>query len=92
MPVRNLQQHVPISRQAKSVWKMAKKLSGTEALSDEAYEVYEKRYRVAENEVKVKATNLRYYEFKLSELKVSSFVSGLVTRRWVEVGDAVVTQ
>lgn len=78
------------ARQAKSAWKMAKKLPGTGALSDEAYDVYEQRYRVTKSEVGVEEADLRYHEFKLSELQVTTFVSGLVIRRWVEAGYAVV--
>ncbi|MBI4381848.1 MAG: efflux RND transporter periplasmic adaptor subunit [candidate division NC10 bacterium] len=76
--------------QAERAWERAKRLLPSGAIGQEEAEVAEERQRVAERTVQAQEAQLRYQEFKLSETKVPTFVSGLVTKRWVEAGDAVV--
>jgi RND family efflux transporter MFP subunit len=71
-------------------WERAKRLLPSGAIGQEEADVAEERHRVAGKTVQVHEAQLRYQEFKLSETKVPTFVSGLVTKRWVEAGDAVV--
>jgi HlyD family secretion protein len=78
------------AEQARSSWDRARRLVGTSAISREEYDVFEEKHRVAASAVGVEEADLRYQEFKLSETKVRTFVSGLVTKRWVDPGDAVV--
>ncbi|MCI0459668.1 MAG: efflux RND transporter periplasmic adaptor subunit [Gemmataceae bacterium] len=78
------------AEQARSSWERAKHLIRTRAISNEEYDVYEEKARVTESAVGVEKAELRYQEFKLSETRVTTFVSGLVTKRWVDPGDAVV--
>lgn len=78
------------AEQAKASWDRAKQLLRTKAVSYEEYDVHEEKARVTESLVGVEAAELRYREFKLSETKVTTSVSGLVTKRWVDPGDTVV--
>lgn len=76
--------------QARSSWVRSKKLVDSRAVSQEEYEVYEEKHRVTESAVGVEEADLRYWDFKLTETRVTSPVSGLVTKRWIDPGDAVV--
>lgn len=78
------------AEQAHASWERARRLIQTRAISNEEYDVYEEKYRVTRSAVGVEEAELRYQEFKLSETKVTTFTSGLVTKRWVDPGDAVV--
>ncbi|MBA4063070.1 MAG: hypothetical protein C0501_05050 [Isosphaera sp.] len=78
------------AQQTKLSWERAQALIRSGVLGREEYDVYQEKYRVAESAVGVEEADLRYHEFKLSETRVVTSVSGLVTRRWVEAGDAVV--
>lgn len=75
---------------AERAWERAKKLLPSGAISQEEADVAEERHRVVAKTVEVQEAQRRYQEFKLSETKVPTFVSGLVTKRWVEAGGAVV--
>lgn len=76
--------------QARLDYDRAKRLVGTAAISREEYDLYEQKFRTTESTVGVQEANLRYQEFKLTETKVTTFVGGLVTKRWVDPGDTVV--
>lgn len=76
--------------QANRAWERAKRLLPSGAIGQEDADVAEERQRVAEKTVQAQEAQLRYQEFKLSEAKVPTLVSDLVTQRWVEAGDAVV--
>ena len=78
------------AQQTKHSWERAQALIRTGALSREEHDVYQEKYRVAESAIGVEEADLRYHEFKLSETQVVTSVGGLVTRRRVEAGDAVV--
>lgn len=78
------------ARQATSAWERAGKLVRSGSVGREEYEVYEEKARVTLSQVGVEEAELRYHEFKLTEAKVSTAVGGVVTRRWVHPGDAVV--
>lgn len=76
--------------EAERAWERAKRLLPSGAIGQEEADVAEERQRVADKTVQVQEAQLRYQEFKLSETKIPTFVSGLVTKRWVEAGGAVV--
>lgn len=76
--------------QTKRAWEREKRLVTEGAVSREEADGYEERYRVAASAVKAAEAELRLREFKLSEAKILTLVSGVVTRRWVNSGDAVV--
>lgn len=76
--------------QAKRAWEREKRLVAEGAVSQEEADEYEERYRVAVSTVEAAEADLRLWEFKLSEAKILTLVSGMVTRRWVNAGDAVV--
>ena len=76
--------------QTKRAWEREKRLVTEGAVSREEADGYEERYRVAASVVKAAEAELRLREFKLSEAKILTLVSGVVTRRWVNSGDAVV--
>jgi HlyD family secretion protein len=76
--------------QARLDWDRARRLFASGAIGKEEYDSYEQKFRTTQSAVGVQEASLRYQEFKLSETKVPTFVSGLVTKRWVEAGDAVV--
>ncbi|MBY0227868.1 MAG: efflux RND transporter periplasmic adaptor subunit, partial [Gemmataceae bacterium] len=76
--------------QAASAHERARRLLPGSSISREEYEVFEEKARVARSAVAVEEADLRYRQYKLSEAKVLTLVGGLVTRRWVEPGDAVV--
>ncbi len=78
------------AHRTKLSWERMRKLLARRVVSDEEYDTAEEDHRVAESAVGVAEAELRYREFKLSETKVVSPVSGLVTKRWVDPGDAVV--
>lgn len=78
------------AHRTKLSWERMRKLIARGAITEEEYDTAEEDYRVAESAVGVEEAELRYREFKLSETKVVSPVSGLVTKRWVDPGDAVV--
>lgn len=79
------------AEQARSTWERGRKGVPTGAVSNEEYEVYEEKYRVTKSAIAVEEADLRYQEFKLSETKILSSVAGLVTKRWVDPGDTVVS-
>lgn len=76
--------------QTKRAWEREKRLVTEGAVSREEADEYEERYKVAERTEEAAEAELRLREFKLSEAKIPTFVSGVVTRRWVNSGDAVV--
>ena len=76
--------------EAKRSFERQKRLLPSGAASQEQVDVAEERYRVAESQVAVEKADLRYHEFKVTETRVPALVSGMVTKRWVEPGDAVV--
>jgi RND family efflux transporter MFP subunit len=76
--------------EAQRTWERARRLLPSGSISREEADVAEERQRVTERTVQAQEAQLHYQEFKLSETKVPTFVSGLVTKRWVEAGDAVV--
>ncbi len=67
-----------------------KELLATGAVSTEDTEGVEERYRVAQARVEEAQAEVRFREFKLSETEIPTFLGGLVVRRWVEPGAAVV--
>ncbi len=67
-----------------------KALLGTQVISAEDADRREASQLVAEKAVQARQAELAYGEFKLSETKVATLVSGLVTKRWVEAGNTVV--
>ena len=75
---------------ARQSWERAQKLFARKVITEEEYDAAEEDYRVAESAIGVEEAELRYREFKLSETKVASPADGLVTKRWVDPGDAVV--
>ncbi|MBX9584541.1 MAG: efflux RND transporter periplasmic adaptor subunit [Gemmataceae bacterium] len=79
------------ARQTKQTWDRMRAIVARGAASHDELDVAEEKYRVAESMVRVEEAEVRYHEFKLSETKVTSSVSGVVTRRWVDPGDAVVS-
>lgn len=76
--------------QARLDYERARRLVGTAAISREEYDLYEQKFRTTQASVGVQEANLRYQEFKLTETRVTTFVGGLVTKRWVDPGDTVV--
>lgn len=76
--------------QRKRAWEREKKLVAEGAVSQEEADEYEERYKVAGSTVAAAEAELRLREFKLSEAKIPTLVSGVVTRRWINSGDAVV--
>lgn len=76
--------------EAKGEWERAVWLLPKDAISKEVVDQRNERHLVTEKMVQVQEAQLRYQEFKLSETKAPTFVSGLVTRRWVEAGTTVV--
>ncbi|MBN9520143.1 efflux RND transporter periplasmic adaptor subunit [bacterium] len=78
------------AQQTKHSWERAQALIRSGALSREEHDVYQEKFRVAESAIGVEEADLRYHEFKVSETRVVASAGGLVTRRWVEAGDAVV--
>jgi len=76
--------------EAKRERRRADDLLRTGGISRDEADKREERLRVAQRTVEAQEAELRFQEFKLSEAKVPTLVSGLVTRRWVEPGDAVV--
>lgn len=77
--------------EAKRTWARAKRLLPSGAMAQEEVDIAEERFRVAASAIHVEEAELRFHEFKLSEAQVPTLVSGVVTRRWVEPGDAVVS-
>ena len=76
--------------QTKRAWEREKRLVAEGAVSQEEADEYEERYKVAERADEAAEAELRLREFKLSEAKIPTLVSGVVTKRWVNSGDAVV--
>lgn len=76
--------------EAKQTWERTLKVLPTGAVSRNEVDVAEARQRVTEMTVVARVAQLTYAEFKLTETKISTAVSGLVTKRWVEVGNTVV--
>lgn len=71
-------------------WERARELVASNAISEDERDIAEEEYRIAESAIGVEEAELRYREFKLSETKITSPVTGLVTKRWIDPGDAVV--
>ena len=69
-----------------------KKLFARKAVTEEQVDEAEERLDVAASHVRVEEAELRYERFKLSEAKVTTSVPGLVTKRWVDPGDALVAR
>lgn len=78
------------AQQTKQSWDRVRSLAQRGAVSSEEVDVALEKYRVAECAIGVEEADLRYYEFKLSEARVTTAAGGLVMRRWVEPGDVVV--
>ena len=76
--------------EAKRVWERTLKLLPSGAVSREDGDIAEARQRVTEMTVVARVATFAYAEFKLTETKISTAVSGLVTKRWVEQGTTVV--
>lgn len=79
------------AHQTKQTWERTKDSASKGVASYEELDVAEEKYRVAVSLVRVEEAEVRYHEFKLTETKVTSSVSGVVTRRWVDPGDAIVS-
>ncbi len=97
----DLRRHVDMARaelevarasalEAKRTWVRTMKLVSTGAASKEEADVAEARHGVTEKTVLAQEAHLAYEEFKLTEAKIPTVVSGLVTKRWVEAGNTVV--
>ncbi|MFO0930250.1 MAG: efflux RND transporter periplasmic adaptor subunit [Gemmataceae bacterium] len=78
------------AEQARLAWQRARKLVGTRTIGQEEYDGVEEKARVTSSQVSAREADLRYDEFKLSETRIVTPVGGVVTRRWVDPGDAVV--
>lgn len=76
--------------QSSRAWERERTLLASGAVSQEEADQYEERDRADASAVQAAEADLRYEEYELSEAEVSSLVSGVVTKRWVEPGDAVV--
>lgn len=75
---------------AKRAWQREEQLVAKGMVSQEEADGYRSRYEVAESAVRAAEADLRFEQFKLSETRVRSLVNGIVIKRWVNPGDAVV--
>jgi RND family efflux transporter MFP subunit len=76
--------------EAQRAWEREKRLLVAGAVSQEEADGYERRYSTAEQAVKAAEAQLRFRQYKLSEARIPSLITGIVTKRWVELGDTVV--
>ena len=76
--------------EAKRTWERTAKLVPSGAVSQESGDIAEARHGVTEKTVLAREAQLAYAEFKLTETKIPTVVSGLVTKRMVEAGNTVV--
>jgi RND family efflux transporter MFP subunit len=76
--------------EAKRVWERDVKLLPSHSISKENAEDADAHQRVTKMTVLAKEAQLAYQEFKLTETKIPTVVSGLVAKRWVEAGATVV--
>jgi RND family efflux transporter MFP subunit len=76
--------------EARRTWLRTAKLVSSGAVSQEDADLAEAHQGVTEKTVLARSAELAYAEFKLTEARVPTVVSGLVTKRWVEAGNTVV--
>ncbi len=76
--------------EAQRAWEREKQLLAAGAVSQEEADGYERRSRTAEQAVKAAEAQLRFRQYKLIEARIPSLITGVVTKRWVELGDTVV--
>jgi RND family efflux transporter MFP subunit len=85
-----LQESTSRAWDAKRAWQREQQLVAKGAVSEEEADGYRSRYEVAQSAVSAAEADLRFQQFKLSETRVPSLVNGIVIKRWVNPGDAVV--
>lgn len=75
---------------ARRDWLREKYLVDTGAVSRQEADAYRERYLVAQRDAGAAAAELRDRQYQLTKTRVLSLVGGLVVKRWIDPGDAVV--
>jgi HlyD family secretion protein len=76
--------------QAVRDWEREKRLVATGVVSYQEADQYEERYLTTKRAVDAASAQLKYQEANLGYAQIRSLVSGVVTKRWVDLGDAVI--